>query len=96
MAKKDVVVDEEFEVLAFAERVGDDGEYLIINCKYDGKNVSFATGAKAVVGKLKRAANKIGRANGSEADVYTFTEPLITTLVNKTSKVNNKTYYDLE
>ena len=90
--KSDSLINKDFEILGFAERSGNFGDFTIVKIKIDGKETKFNTSGNAVVKKLKVIEENFGRRVGKDV---ILTTPILTKFVQRTSE-SGRRYYELE
>jgi len=82
------------ELLAVAARTCNDGDFLVIKCRYNGRLISFTNGGKAVISKLAKVCKHFGMDARGKHKVVKFPEPITCKLVQTKSK-EGRLYYDL-
>jgi len=92
--KSETLVNKDISILAYADREGADGEFVVIQAKDGDKEISFSNGGKVVVEKVRKA-RKHFKMEDNEKKLYVFPSPVDTKLVEIKSK-EGRTYYNLE
>jgi len=70
----------EFVITRIEEREGDSGEYLAVQCEFDGAPFFFFSNHQAIMPKLRKCIDAV---------------PLLATVVESVSKTTGRSYFDI-